>query len=648
MSGRSRGDAMPRAIESALRELINALSKAGMYPPGHQMVVTASEALCEKLNAAFTGRDAITLGITPRGMLLDGATIEPLPTVLRDLAARLHRKNIGTIALQAGLNSLEVGQMLTAVSAPHADLVVGVEGLRLAHVRIEPMVYDVLAFADPSLESDLDDVFWGQLVEAAFGRRLADGEAMPSTAALADAISERATQSNEGARRVFEALGGFSHALVVRGDRASGSARRRFVEVLAALSQPTTTRVVAAAPSSASRRRFLRDTLSLVPPAQLLLLLESVAEADGEPISPHMRALLGKLAGGSPTGGPGEVAAGAFASQVGSLVEQWEGTGAEQDEETDPRVGMEPARIVAIGLELSCAADPVLSAGAALAGRGQITEVLQLLEHSQNDPATVQAIADAVLDPGLLERLLSDPQPDFALIERVAMHSRASAVEPLLDALARAEERGVRRRLLDLLVRLGPGAEGELVARLEGAPWYLARNILAVLAQYPAITSLDQVFAAFTNPEPRVRQEALKVLLRQPATRDRAVIEALESGDEGMARVALGSLGTSCPPLLVAPVLTVLGHTDSGLQLQAIRLLATTNNPLIVPQLLTLVRARKGIFRRLRLLPKTPVMLAALEVLARRWRNHRPVLAALHLASKSSDPEIRGLLEADE
>ncbi|MEP6591885.1 MAG: hypothetical protein ABJC19_11960 [Gemmatimonadota bacterium] len=648
MSGRSRGDAMPRAIEAALREFVNALSKAGMYPPGHQMVVAASDALCNKLNAAFTSRDSISLGITPRGMLLDGASVEPLPTVLRDLAARLHRKNIGTIALQAGLTSAEVGEMLTALSATHAEEIVGVEGLRLAHVRVEPMVYDVLAFADPSLESDLDDVFWGQLVEAAFGRRLADGEAVPSSAVLADAISERATQSQEGARRVFEALGGFSHALVLRGDRASGSARKRFVEVLAALSQPTTIRVVAAAPSSASRRRFLRDTLSLVPPAQLLMLLESVAEADGEPISPYLRALLGKLAGGSPTGGPGEVAAGAFASQVGSLVEQWEGVTDEQDEETDPRLGMEPARIVAIGLELSTAAEPVLSAAANLAGRGQLTEVLQLLEHAKNDGVTVQTIADAVLDPGLLERLLSDPQPDFALIERVAVHARSTAVDPLLDALARAEDRGTRRRLLDLLVRLGPSAEAELVGRLEGAPWYLARNILAVLAQFPSISSLDQVFAAFNNPEPRVRQEALKVLLRQSATRDRAVIEALESGDDGMGRVALASLGTSCPPLLVAPVLTVLGQPDGSLQLQAIRLLATTSNPLIVPQLLTLVRARRGIFRRLRLLPKTPVMLAALEVLATRWRNHRPVLAALHLASKSSDPDIRALVEGGE
>ncbi|MES2306741.1 MAG: hypothetical protein V4558_14655 [Gemmatimonadota bacterium] len=642
MSGRSRGVAMPRSVEAALREFVNAQSKAAMYPAGHGFVVTAAAALTEKLGAALMNRDSITIGVTPRGMLLDGTTVEPLPTVLREFAVRLHRRNIGTLALQSGITAHEVGIMLSALAASDADETVGVEGLRLQHIRIEPMVYDVLAFADPAMESDIDDVFWGQLVEAAFGHRLAEGETAPSTAALADAISERATQSPEGARRVFEALGGFSHSLAARGDRASGSARKRFVDVLAALSQPTTVRVVAAAPSMASRRRFLRDTLSIVPPAQLMLLLESVAEADGSPISPQLRSLLGKLAGVE--GGPGTVVAGAFSAQVASLVEQWEGVGVEQDEETDPRLGMEPARIVAMGLELNCSEPPVLSAAAALGEKGQIVEVLQLLEHEKNDKATVQAIADAVLDPGLLERLLSAPQPDFTLVERVSLHSGATAVTPLLDALARAGERSTRRRLLDILTRIGPSAEEDLVARLAGAPWFLARNILAVLAQFPAITSVDQVFAAFNNPEPRVRQEALKVLLRQPSIRDRAVIEALESGDESLGRVALASLNGVCPAPLVAPVLTMLGAASDDLRLQAIRLLAGSGNPLIVPQLLALVRARKGLLRRQRLLPKTPVMLAALEVLAGRWRNHRPVLVALQLASKSNDPEIRAML----
>ena len=138
-----------------------------------------------------------------------------------------------------------------------------------------------------------------------------------------------------------------------------------------------------------------------------------------------------------------------------------------------------------------------------------------------------------------------------------------------------------------------------------------------------------------------MRQEALKVLLRHPATRERAISDVLEGGDEAQTRIALTSLGGQCPPSLVAPVLAVIGHPNPELRLQAVRLLADSPSPLVVPQLLTLVRTRGGLLRRLRLLPATPVMLEALEVLAKRWANHRPVIAVLQLAGRSSDPQVR-------
>ncbi len=640
MHGRSAGAPLPRGIDAVLREFINALGKAAMYPSGHRFVSESASALADRLRTAMADRDSLALGITPRGLLLDGTAVEPLPGVFREFAARLHRKNIGTIQISHGAAASEVAAMVAAIAAHDADETIGREGMRLPHIRIEPLTYDVLGFADPLVDAELDDVFWMALVEAAFGRRLAGDEA-PTPAQLAEAITERAAQSAEGARRVYEALVSFSTALAARGDRASGSARRRFVDVLSALSRPTTTRVVAAAPSSTSRRRFVRDTVELVPPALLLQLLESVAEADGEPISQHLRWMLGKLAGGE---GPGDTpVSGAFATEVLGLIETWEGVDA-ADDEAEPRLALEPARLVAIGLELALPGRAVLEAGARLSDRGQLLEVLQLLDHPDNDAATVDAIASAVLEPGLLERLLAEATPDFALVERIALRSGAASTGPLLDALSSASERGTRRRLLDVLVRIGPAAEESLLERLADAPWYLARNILAVLLHFPAITRLEPIFDAFVHPELRVRQEALRVLVRQPAARHRAITEALESGEESLGRIALAAIGGKCPPPLIAPVLAVLAVPNDDLRLQAIRAVSESQNPLVVPQLLNLVRARRGLFRRQRLMPRSPAMLAALEVLARRWSNHRPVVATLQLAARSSDGDIRAAI----
>lgn len=641
MSGRARGVTLPRTVNSALRELVNALGKAAMYPPGHRFVSESAAGLVERLGDALTDRDSLTIGILPRGLLLDGTAVEPLPAVLREFAVRMHRKNIGTIHITRGIDAGEVAELIAALSPSNADETVGREGLRLDHARIEPMTYDVLAFADAIVDRELDDVFWMALVEAAFGRRLIEGDALPTAAQIAEAMSERASESHESAQRVYEALAGFSAALASRGEQTTRNARRRFVDVLSSLSRPTTTRIVAAAPSPTSRRRFVRNTLELVPPALLLQLLESVAEADGEPISPQLRWLLGKLAGG----GPGEGVVGdGFTEEVLGLVQQWDLVFDDTDEETDPRLGLEPARVLAVGLELNLSSPRVIDAARRLAERGQLLEVLRLLDDPQNDPRATRPIADAVLDPGLLEVLLSRPEPDFSLIERVAHHAGSAAVGYLLDGLSAANERSTRRRLLDILAKVGSASEATLLERLEGAPWYLARNILTVMGQLPAVSNVEPVFTAFALPELRVRQEALKVLLRQPTARDRAIAEALESGEESLTRMALTALGTECPPRLVGAVLSVLGNPARDLQLQAIRALGETTNPLVVPHLLTLVRARSGIFRRTRLLPKSPVMLAALELLARRWGGHRPTLPIMQLAAKSGDADVRAVV----
>lgn len=643
MSGKGKGVPLPRAVALVLRDFINAVGKATMYPAGHRYVAEAATALAAQLTTLLQERGALTLGILPRGLLLDGAAVDPLAPVLREFASRLHRKNIGTIHIATGVSVAEVAGMLSALAAKDAAEVAGREGWRSAAIRVEPLVYEVLGYADATFEHELDERFWGELVEAAFGRQLTEHDGVVTPAQIADAITERVHKSPEEARRVFEALVAFSSAIVARGERGTGGARKRFTEVLTAISRPTQVLLVQAAPSASARRRFLGDTLQIVPPSLLLQLLEAVGVADGEPVSSTLRGLLGKLALG-PDGVPS--ATPAFTAQVLSLVAQWEdGDEFAHVETEDARLALPPAWTLALGLEIDTAEAPVIRAARAMASRGQLAEVLTILDEPANPPATVEAITSAVLDPALLQRLLESPSPDFALVARIAQRAREEALPVLLQALERAENRTARRRLLDLLITLGPGVEAALLQRLDQAPWYLARNLLVVLAQLPPVSDPAPVLRALKHPEPRVRQEALKVLLRHPASRERAISDALEEGDAGQTRIALAALNGRCPPTLVAPVLAVLGHENAELQLQAVRLLADSVSPLVVPQLLNLVRTRGGFFRRLRLLPATPVRLAALEVLARRWANHRPAVAVLQLAAKSPDPQVRAAVE---
>lgn len=633
---------LPPPLTAMLREFAVASAKAGMYPPGHRLAVETAERLTAACAEALETRGSVTLGFTPHTVLVDGTAVEPCPSQVRQLAQRLHRKNIGSIHLIPGMTAEEADQMLSGLAATDAEETIGRDGLRLPHVRVEPLSYDVLAFGDVGIDEDLEHVFWARLVEAAFGQRLGADLPIPTPAELAGAIEKRVAEDKENARRVFEALSAFASALHARRERNVGSARRRFVELLTSLSRPTTTRLMAASASRIARRRFMRETLEQVPPVLLMQLLESVAEADDAPISDELRWLLIKLAGGE--SGQKSVPEGHFATEVMSLLEQWDGVVADLPDDADRRLNPESLRILALGLRFDAPVEPVLAAAERMAGRGHLADVLQLLDEPGNPPAAVQAISRHVLDEDLLARLLGDPSPDWALVTRVALHRGEGAVDPLLDAMERAEHRALRRRLLDLLVRLGRRIEPKLLDRLEGADWYLVRNILTTLAQHEEVADISRIAPLLGHRESRVRLEALKVLLRDERTRDRAVTDALESGDVPMTQLALAAVSAPCPPQLVAPVLAVLALGDEELSTQAIRLLAESDNPLVVPPLLTLVRERGGLFRRWRLRQRTPSTFAALEVLCRRWAHHRPVLIVTQLAGRSDDPEIRALV----
>ncbi len=638
-----QGSPLSAEMLGVLRQFAGALTKATMYPAGHKLARDTAAEFTEHLALVLEKQGALTIGFTPRTMVIGGTMVEPIPGALREFAQKLHRRNVGVIHFVPGVTVDEVAPMLSALAAADAEEQVGREGFRSAHIRVEPLTYDVLAFGDGGIEEDLYEVFWTRLVEAAFGRRLADGEAAPTSAQLAAAISTRATESAEGAGRVYEALAAFSSALSARADRNIGSARRRFIEVLSALSRPVTTRIMKAAPTAVSRRRFMRETLEQVPPILLLQLLESVAEADDAPISTHLRWLLGKLANGEGT--QAAAADGIFATEVMGLIEQWDGVIEAYDPDGDVRLVVEPIRVLATGLELGIDGGPVVAAARVMAGSGRLAEVLQMLDHPANDRRAAEAVRRALIDPGLLARLLGEPSPDWSLVTRISKHAGLSAVDPLLDALDRAESRAVRRRLIDMIAAVGREAEPRLVARLEGAEWHLARNILTILAQLEHLDRIDEVTPLLRHADNRVRFEALKVLLRDPAHRDRTITEALEGGDPAMARIALAAIGNECPPNLIAPILASFAIADDEVILQAIRLVADSDNPLVVSPLLALIREKGGFFRRWRLRPVSPESLAALEVLLRRWRGHRQVVVAEQLVRRSSDPRIRRLLE---
>jgi hypothetical protein len=248
-----------------------------------------------------------------------------------------------------------------------------------------------------------------------------------------------------------------------------------------------------------------------------------------------------------------------------------------------------------------------------------------------------------IATPDTLTALLAARPLEMDLLERIAPEVGTGAIPLLLDALAASEERGVRRRLLELLTRFGNAVTPEALARIDTAPWFFQRNLLRLLQGVPDPPAEAVATGFARHQDARVRVEGLRLLLRLPAARARGVVEGLTDSDPTCLRVAALAALENCPPA-AAPLLIgglAKGGWDIELRTVAIRALAPLVDDPGVLELLLRFAARRIPILGARVAPKTRESLAALSGLARHWRWHPRTAGLLVRAERHRDPEIR-------
>jgi hypothetical protein len=300
-------------------------------------------------------------------------------------------------------------------------------------------------------------------------------------------------------------------------------------------------------------------------------------------------------------------------------------------------------RIVAMSLEANTIGPMVWRAVETLVSRGRTEQLVELLERATPESReTADALWLHIATPERM-RLLLDDRVDGPLLERLVARMGVAAAEPMLDLLERAQDRTTRWRLLDRLTQIGDDVGPVAARRIDGSPWYVQRNMLVLLSRLtklpPGFTPLPYV----SNPDARVRREAVKMLLKDPATRDRVIYTALADADERVAHMALTAASESCPRGAVPLITARLASKDLSPDSRAlgIRALASLRTPDILDMLLRMTTAGKTFFGRQRLAPKSPEMLAAISALCAFWSRDEKALAVLTVAGTHPDAEIR-------
>lgn len=664
---------LPRDVAVFLPLLGIALHKITAYPEKHPLLGNAIEAVSGHLRAVLVNRPFLLLGIARSQLLVEGLATDPDNPVLRELAQRLHRHQIGAIKFTGGVTPAELTDMLRLLSGDARTQPIG---SRLAdfeerweHIRLFPPAYDrieLTADGEQRLGEQSQGTdssvgrLWMGLAAAAIAKEGAP-ELHTDPRAIARALNEQ-MRDGEQAKRVVSILLGLSRELRLSHGGEAAMLKERLSTLLNHMTPDTLKELATLGADLAQRRKLVVDAAMVLPAGAVLTLLQSVGAA-GEQAIPHaMVRLLTKMAFQAEKGAPTirEEADLALREGVRQLVDRWSladpnpaaygrvlerlsrhpTVGGKESAESQPA---EAIRLIQISLETDTVGEAVWAALEELVREGRSREVVTMVE----DPNVADDIAEhywnKLATPSNMRILLSNEPRDTEVVELLLERMGMQAAEPMLESLEVADNRAIRRRLLTRLGKLGPSIAPMLIERLPGAPWYVQRNLLALLGSLPEIPADFPVAEYASAEDARVRREAIKLLLRLSGHRDEAIIAAVGDDDDANVRLGLAAALDGCPPAAVGRVRMLLNDRKLQLELRvmAIRVIGTVKTAATRDWLVNQALTQPNWFRKRKLMPKSQELLAVIGCLARSFRQDPTAQLALRLAWESSDPDVR-------
>ena len=662
---------LPRDVGVFLPLFGIALHKCTAYPEKHPLLAAAIEAVTSHLRVVLVNRPFFLMGVARNQLLVEGLATDPDNPVLRELAVKLHRHQIGAIKFIPGVDREELSELLQVLSRDSRTSPVGIVlrdfDTRWDHVRLLPPAYERLELAEGDQQrlgeqrpaDTAAGRLWIGLAAVALAKEGAP-ELQSDPRAIANALNERMKDPDK-AKQVINYLLGLSRELRLSAGAEAVVLKERLGQLLNHLAPDTLRDLATLGADLAQRRRLVMDAAMVLPAGAVLTLLRSVSDPDAQVLPQAMVRLLTKLAFQADKGSQSvrEEADLALREAVRQLVDKWSLEDpnpapytkvlerlARSPSATAPASEEHPSeaiRLVQISLETDTIGDTIWAALEELVREGLATDVVKMVE----DPNVAEDIQEHywthLATPANMRILLSNEPRDTDVVELLLERMGMAAAEPMLESLEVADNRTMRRRLLTRLGRLGPAIGPMLVERLPSSPWYVQRNLLALLGSLPEIPADFTPGPYAENDDPRVRREAVKLMLRIPGQRDEAILTALGDDDDGNVRLGLGAALDGCPTAAVPRLMVLLNdrRLSHEIRAMAIRTLGTIRTPATRDWLVAQALTKGGWFRRRRLQPRSPELLAVIGALARGFRSDPNAQLVLRLASESGDPSVR-------
>ena len=616
---------LSRELSDFLVEFSIAMQKHAIYPPKHPLLQTAVDGVMRKVALLLVDRESLSIGIARRQLIIEGVGTDPEHPLLKELAGRLHKHNLGAIKFGQGVARDELTDALATIAVDAGGPAGPIGGKadelseQWANVKLFPLNYERLELVYEGTDTEGEE-------------RIKKGAGNPRAAQLWVGMARAAMMMDEGAELdadsmnplvVAEAIDkkrdeqaydqvivGYLLQIAEELKKSGGTPetvelQKRISDLVKQLSQDTLKNLLRMGGDAAQRRQFLLNASQGMTVDAVLDLVQATAADGKQSISHSMMRLFSKLSKYADNDADPMRRANAEASMrehMQKLISEWKlddpnptaygkalakaaRTG-RRKEPDNPYIECEPERIAHMAFELSASGPRLDAALDAMLNAARLELLLNMLDNAP-DKEFAEGVWAYLDSKDILWAALSEARIDFAVLERLVRRKRMSAVDPILDVTERTRDARVRERLMDVLLEIGDEVGPFLVRRLDGAKSDLRRDMFQVLGKLKSVPDGFDGSRFLTHPDVAIRREAVRLMLKFVETRDDAIVAGITDTDERAVFFGLQAAQESgCPPRALPIIRKRLenGDMDTSLMTLAIRVIAAADSG-VGPQL---------------------------------------------------------------
>lgn len=667
-------EAIRSAVVDVLLEMSIGIHRHAMYPTGHPSLSPVAAELLARLDRAFGADGFLRLGVL-RDRFIEGEShSDPRHPILSELAARIHDHEVAWLEFRRGVAAGELRSLLGLLAA---EIGRGARPLgtlpadkrpEWPHITVEALHYDALVLAENGATAGSGSAeLWESMLRSASGASRTDPD-RPAGEALAAAVregSDDALQMSLVAGYLAPLLESLSRE-PTSGAGGDAEVREELAGFLTALGPEARAELLRTGGDAAWRMDLVRAASRSLDLEGLLGLVDAAAAASGKPISNSMTRLLTKMATHEAGDDPASRrrADESVRENVISLLRDWtladpnpdaysgvldalsRGEGGQKPTLPDPSQAEVALRVLTVSVEVGHWTHRSEAALRAVLDAGRLGDVYRIVDGLASMPG-VDPLRGALREPVWVRRAVSSETLESAGVARLALEAGPRAIPALMDGLIAGRTRETRRTLFDTLAHLGAPVIPEIEARLPTPHWFVARNLLSLLAVLPEQPSSIDILQYLRHDDRRVRRAAFPVAIRDPERAEAALLTALGDRDERVAQLALLHLDRAATDAVIRAVVSrvVLAGRSAELRVLGVRALRGRTEPLVRDALVELAtrglnappaHARAG----------GALALAALQVLVPQWPEDAGVCGLHRAARAAADPTLRIAAEA--